>query len=373
MRINKVTGYCLSSPYGDGKVFGQPIGVKSVGIVEVTTTDGFIGIGETYSAVYVPELIEPTVQFIESLIVGMNPLEIEKVYDSMDIPFVAMNGFIRTVVGAIEMALWDIKGQVEQKPLYKLISETNINDFNVYSSGGSVTYTSDEIRRDIEELPFSSYKMRVGVQSWEDDKKRVRAAREELGSNNLMVDAIMGTLNTWDKETAVTNINSLSEESLTWFEEPLHPANLKDLKWVWENSLVPIATGEGLSGKLDFDSYLDNDCLDIIQPDITYCGGFIRAKKIIERAKEKNKKVALHVWGSSISLMSALHLSIATNVDWLEVPTVKLDILSNEFKMIKQIIKDKDYSLQYGLGIKVSDNIKNKYPFVKNSGYRIKK
>lgn len=373
MKISKVNGYCLSSQYGDGKVFGQPLGVKSIGIIEVVTDDGFVGIGETYSAVYVPELIEPTVKFIESLIVGMNPIEIEKVYDSMDIPFVGMNGFIRTVVGAIEMALWDIKGQVEQKPLYKLLSETNVNDFDVYSSGGSVTYTPDEIKRDIEKIPFDSYKMRVGVQSWEDDKKRVRAAREELGSNDLMVDAIMGTLNTWDKETATNNINSLSRENLTWFEEPLHPANLKDLKWVWKNThgYVPIATGEGLSGKLDFDSYLESDCLDIIQPDITYCGGFIRAKKIIEMAKEKNKKVALHVWGSSISLMSALHLSIAADVDWLEVPTVKLDILSNEFEVIKQIIKDKDYSLQNGLGVKITDETKSKYPFVKNSGYKI--
>ena len=372
MKISKVKGYCLSSQYGDGKVFGQPLGVKSIGIIEVITDDGFVGIGETYSAVYVPELISPTVKFIESLIVGMNPIEIEKIYDSMDIPFVGMNGFIRTVIGAIEIALWDIKGQVEEKPLYKLLSETNVNDFDVYSSGGSVTYNPDEIKRDIEKIPFDSYKMRVGVQSWKDDKTRVRTAREELGSKDLMVDAIMGTLNTWDKETAISNVNSLSDLNLTWFEEPLHPSNLKDMKLLWLESNVPIATGEGLSGKLDFDSYLEIDCLDIIQPDITYCGGFIRAKKIIKMAKEKNKKVALHVWGSSISLMSALHLSIACDVDWLEVPTVKLDILSKEFEIIKGIIKSKDYSLQNGLGVNVTNDTKNKYPFVKNSGYKLK-
>ena len=83
MKIEKVNGYCLSSHYGDGKVFGQPLGVKSIGVIEVVTNNGLVGIGETYSAVYVPELIEPTVSFIESLIIGMNPIEIEKVYDSM--------------------------------------------------------------------------------------------------------------------------------------------------------------------------------------------------------------------------------------------------------------------------------------------------
>ena len=117
MKITNVDGYCLSSPYGDGKVFGQPLGVKSIGIVEVKTDDGLVGIGETYSGVYVPELIKPTVKLIESLIVGMNPLNIEDVYNSMDIPFVGMNGFIRSVIGGIEMALWDISGKIQDKSL----------------------------------------------------------------------------------------------------------------------------------------------------------------------------------------------------------------------------------------------------------------
>ena len=217
--------------------------------------------------------------------------------------------------------------------------------------------------------------MRVGVQSWEDDIERVKTARQELGSKNLMVDAIMGTLNTWDKYEAVDNINSLRYYDLAWFEEPLHPSNLKDLKYVWENRspLVPIATGEGLSGKLDFDSYLDSGCVDIIQPDITYCGGFIRAKKIIERAKNNNIKVALHVWGSSISLISAVHLAIATDVDWLEVPMVQLEVMSDDFAEIKNKILNEQYIFNSGLGLKISDDVKNKYPFIRNSGYKIKR
>lgn len=374
MKITNVDGYCLSSPYGDGKVFGQPLGVKSIGIAEVKTDDGLVGIGETYSGVYVPELIEPTVKFIESLIVGMNPLNIEDVYNSMDIPFVGMNGFIRSVIGGIEMALWDIKGKVEEKPLYKLFNESSTNDFKVYNSGGSVSFSTDEIKKDIEDVTFDGYKMRVGVQSWGDDLNRVDVAKKELGSKKLMIDSIMGTLNTWDKYVAVDNINSLRHHDLTWFEEPLHPSNLKDLKYVWENCspLVPIATGEGLSGKLDFDSYLDSGHVDVIQPDITYCGGFMMTKKIIEQAKSNGIKVALHVWGSSISLVSALHLAISTDVDWLEVPMVQLEVMSDEFSKIKERINNKEYIFNSGLGLEISDNIKNKYPFVNNSGYKIK-
>ena len=370
MVIKKVIGYSLSSTYGDGNVFGQPEGVKSIGLVEVHTDDGLVGIGETYSGVYVPELIEPTVKFLESLVVGLNPLNIEGVYDTMEIPFVGRDGFIRSVIGAIEIALWDIKGQVESKPIYQLLGD-DTHEFDVYSSGGSVTFDCDMIKKDIENIPFDSYKMRVGFWDWWEDIQRVKIAREELGSNELMVDSIMGTLNTWDRHSAVLNINDLSEENLTWIEEPLHPSKLKDLKYVYNNIKTPIATGEGLSGKLDFDSYLDSGCIDIIQPDVTHCGGYIRAKKIIKQAKEREIKVALHVWGSSISLMSALHLAIATGVDWLEVPNVKLDLLSDRFNDIVSKISTKNYDLGNGLGIKVDNKIKNDYVFIPNSGYKI--
>ena len=135
MKITNVDGYCLSSPYGDGKAFGQPLGVKSIGIVEIRTSDGLVGIGETYSGVYVAELIKATVKFIESIIVGMNPLNIDDVYNSMNIPFVGMNGFIRSVIGAVEMALWDIKGKVSGQPVHKLLGG-NQDRVHTYASGG---------------------------------------------------------------------------------------------------------------------------------------------------------------------------------------------------------------------------------------------
>ena len=135
---------------------------------------------------------------------------------------------------------------------------------------------------------------------------------------------------------------------------------------------IPIATGEGLSGKLDFDSYLDSGCVDIIQPDVTHCGGFIRAMEIIRGAKRSGVKVALHTWGSSISLLANLHLALSTGVDWFEIPMVSLDLLSNEFTELKTMILNKDITLNNGLGIKLTDDVKQSYPFVKNSGYKIK-
>jgi len=374
MKINKVIGYCLSSTYGDGKVYGQPEGVKSIGLVEVHIDDGFVGLGETYSGIYVPELIEPTVKFLESLVLGMNPLDVEKVYKSMDIPFVSMNGFIRSVIGAIEIALWDIKGQVEKKPIYKLLSDEFSTDFGVYASGGSVSFDVDDIKNDVESIVlqgFDSYKMRVGVKGWEEDLDRVSIARNELGDNNLMVDAIQGTLNRWDENDVINKTKDLKQYNLTWIEEPLHPSKLKELKSIYNLIDIPIATGEGLSGKLDFDSYLDSKCVDIIQPDVTQCGGYIRTQKIIKRAKQNGIKVALHIWGSGISMMANLHLALSMGVDWFEIPMVNTELFSDEFKNLKEMILYKSYIIGNGLGMKIDDSLKDKYIFINGSGYKI--
>ena len=64
-KIIDVEGLALSSPYGDGKSLGQPLGVKSLGIVRVFVDSGEYGLGETYIGVYAPELINPIVDFLK--------------------------------------------------------------------------------------------------------------------------------------------------------------------------------------------------------------------------------------------------------------------------------------------------------------------
>ena len=63
--ITKVEGFSLSSPYGSGDSFGQPKGVKSIGLVQIHTNVGVSGLGETYAGVYSPSLINPIVEFLK--------------------------------------------------------------------------------------------------------------------------------------------------------------------------------------------------------------------------------------------------------------------------------------------------------------------
>ena len=71
LKISKIEGFALSSKYGDNKVFGQPKGLKSIGFICITIDNGKEGFGETYSGIYVPELIGPVASFFSNKLVGL--------------------------------------------------------------------------------------------------------------------------------------------------------------------------------------------------------------------------------------------------------------------------------------------------------------
>mgnify|MGYP002820838962 CR=1 FL=1 len=378
MKITNLVGYSLSSHYGDRKVFGQPLGVRSIGLVEIHTDGGYVGIGETYAGVYSPALIKPTVDFLSPYILDGDPLETDQINEALKIPFVSASGLVRSVISAIDIALWDIKGQYLKKPICHLLSESIKPKVRAYASGGSVAFSKAEIEADVDDIlekGYNAYKMRVGYQSWEQDLIRVRSARESMGdANELMIDAIMGTLeDPWTKETAEEKINDLSSFHPSWLEEPLPPTDFVGYRYLKKKSNIPIAMGESFSGVHEFETFMEAECMDIIQPDVTHCGGYTQALKIIKHAENLNIPAALHVWGSAISTLANLHLAYAMkNVEWLEVPQVRLELLSESASELIKISNGYVSAPEmYGLGLRIDEDLKLQYKFVPGSGYRV--
>jgi len=377
LKIIDINGFALSSAYGDGDNFGQPLGVKSIGLVEIKTDSNIDGIGETYAGVYTPELISVFINQIKPFLIGKDPFNINQIYDSLQIPFISNNGIYKSIISAVDIALWDIKGKYLNKPIAELLNKSFDITVKVYASGGSVAMSPKQIREDVEKIRnkgFAAYKMRVGYQKWEEDLERVKAAKDILNEkNNLMVDAIMGTLNNWDLSTATEKEFQLREHNLTWLEEPLPPENFLDYKNLKINSKTPIALGEAFTGINEFESYITNNCMDVLQPDITHCGGYTGAIKLLSLVEKYKLPISMHVWGSPIAFLANLHFALAFNlVEWLEVPQVKLQFLSNEARKAHQIIDGNlTANLTSGLGISISDDIKNNFPFISGSGYRI--
>ena len=376
-RIKKVEGFALSSPYGKGESLGQSLGVKSVGLVKVYTESGVYGLGETYSGVYAPELIQPIVNFLESYLVG-RLIGDDLIFDDIkNIPFIGGNGILQSVFSAIEIAIWDVRGKILEVPTSQLINKNSRKSIPLYASSGTVIFTSDEIIADVENilnLGYTAYKMRVGYQDWNADIKRVENARNTFGNNDLMVDAIMGTLRpAWSADKAISRAKDLVDFNLRWLEEPVHPENIKGLAEVCHSKLVPIAAGEAYSGNGEYQTILDLKAVDILQFDATHSGGILSCVELARKAELMKLDSALHVWGSAVAIAANTQIALtAPSIDILEIPMVSLE-LTEKMWIEPPIIKDGIWysSDAPGLGVTLDDSLMHKYKLQPNSGYRL--
>ena len=355
MKISKVVGYGLSSPVKGGHIYyGYQSDIKNIGIIEVHTDNGLIGFGETYAGVYCAELIEPCIKYLESYLIGQD------ITESYSIPFIGRNGLLKSIHSGIDIAIHDILSKEQNVPLYSYLG----GDFEIpeYASNGSSTFTPEQIEADVQsilDLGYTSYKMRIGLQDRDTDLKRVETAKRELGDfNNLMVDAIMGTNpSRWDYKTALRWSEDLEQFNISWLEEPFIPTDVHNYTKLRSSSNVPIAGGEALNQMLEFDLYKDMKAVDIIQPDVTNSGGIKDCAEIVNKFGSKN--TAMHVWGSQVAINANRHFAKAFNVSYLEVPMMELEI--NDHIKVDEA----------GIGIYISQDIKDKYKLIKNVDFKI--
>ena len=222
----------------------------------------------------------------------------------------------------------------------------------------------------MKKLGFNAFKMRVGLQEWNKDIKRVNKASDILKSDKLMVDAIMGTLeNKWSIDDALSKIKDLEMYNLEWIEEPLNPSDLSSYTKLCKVSNIPIAMGEAYSGHIHFEGIKSNECADIIQVDTTHSMGF---RKLLEFSNNTFQNKATHVWGSTLSFYANASLAVLSkNIDIHEFPSFEFAISNDIIKEKVKFENSKLFISNYpGFGIDINDEIKNKYSYIENSGYK---
>tara|TARA_R110000737_G_scaffold351923_1_gene395759 strand:- start:2388 stop:3461 length:1074 start_codon:yes stop_codon:yes gene_type:complete len=357
MKISKVIGYGLSSPVKGGHTYyGYQSDVKNIGIVEVHTECGEVGFGETYAGVYCAELIEPTVQYLESYLIGS---DVSNVDILNNIPYIGRSGLVKCISSGIDIALHDILSKIQGIPLYEYLGGNN--DIPEYASNGSAVFTPEQIEQDVKmvlDKGYTAYKMRIGLQDKDIDLKRLQIARSCLGSNTLMVDAIMGTNPTkWDFKTALQWVDKLQMFNTFWLEEPFIPTDAHAYARLRDKSNISIAGGEALNQLLEFNLYKDVHAVDIIQPDVTNSGGIRDCAAIVNIFGKQN--TAMHVWGSQVAINANKHFAKAFDVSYLEVPMMELEI------------NDEIQSDNIGIGIHITDKVKSKYKLNTKKNFKI--
>lgn len=271
----------------------------SIVVVEVRTRDGYVGAGEVlarFSPKAYCELIDTA---LAPRVIGQNPADIDSLWMSMRRALSGRaGGMLIEAIASIDIALWDIKGQLAGKPLHALLSDSAATDVPVYAA--SVNWSDDAAAKDqvtdFLERGFDRMKVKIG-RSPRDAAKRIALVRQEAGEAiTLYADANWA----YALDEAEYVGHALSDHGYAWFEEPLDPDDEDGYEVLAKRLDVPLAAGESNFTSRQAERLINSGALRYIQPNVTRTGGISQTIKTAHHAKSKGVSYAAHVGMSGI-------------------------------------------------------------------------
>jgi galactonate dehydratase len=396
MKITDVRTVLLTGPSGNDP-FLQPLRKRrSAAFVEIHTDTELVGIGETYQGYFCAEIVPEIVAFFKPILVGLKDPEInpralwQRMYQCAN--FWARTGVGTIVLAGIECALWDLKGKMEGVPVCELLGGRVHDKLLGYATGCVSNYPWSELKRKISlyrSAGFRGFKVAAGYynaqtgrsfeaaspQAWVAlESEKLEVIRRHAGKDFVVcLDGHMSNRGidaaAWDVGTAKAVLRALEPYDLFFFEEPLHYNDLAGYTELCAATAVPVAGGECLTTREEFWQYARVSAFDLAQPDASYIGigPFLDVARMFA---VQNKRVATHAWSSGGGVMANIHAAFATpNIAILELPPLP-GPLHTEIYAPGYRFKD-GYILPPeapGLGVRLTQAVKNKYPFVRDSG-----
>jgi D-galactarolactone cycloisomerase len=138
-------------------------------------------------------------------------------------------------------------------------------------------------------------------------------------------------------DEALDSMRRIADYRVEWYEEPLPPLAFDGYAVLRPRAPIPIATGEALYTIWDFNRLIAARAVDVVQPDVTLCGGLDEAKAIALLCRLNNVRFSPHVWGTGVGLAAAVHLVAALpdypHTDHIPAPTlVEYDVGDNPLR-----------------------------------------
>lgn len=304
-------------------------------IVVVRTDEGVVGIGESDVN---PWIAKACVEApgthtmglcLKEMLIGADPFDIEGLWLRMYVG-TAMNGRRGAVVhaiGAVEMALWDLKGRALGKPVHELLGGARRTSVVPYASLQPAGHSFAEYRdalvesaRQAKRLGFKAVKSEVTMngpyahggmnEPYDRHTEVVAAVRKAIGPDIvLMVDVQY----LWeDAATCYSVVKDWAEFDVYFLETPLWSDNVEEYGKLAEKAPMKIAAGEWLATRHEFKELMDVGRIHVAQPDVGRVGGIGEAKVVCDMAAQRGLTIVPHCWKTGVSISATAHLAFNT-------------------------------------------------------------
>ncbi|MCY4147195.1 MAG: mandelate racemase/muconate lactonizing enzyme family protein [Chloroflexi bacterium] len=358
-------------------------------VVEIHTDEGISGIGETDVN---PWIARACIQArgthimglgLEEMLLGEDPLQPEAIWRKLysGSKMNGRRGALICAMGAIDMALWDIKGKALGLPVYKLLGGAVKDRITPYASLLPTGETLQEYRDSLldkllqaQGFGFKAAKLEIcingpythnALQEHDDHIAEIVAdCRAAVGAGmTLMVDVAYA----WgDARTALRVINQLLPYDLFFLETPINIDDLDGYAFIVDQSPMRIAAGEWQNTHFEFIDLAVRGKLDVLQPDIGRVGGFTEARKVAQLAEDHGRLIVPHCWKTGIGIAASAHLGFATAccpfIEYLPAhlseSALRDELVADELQMIDGEIP---LPQKPGLGIEINREALEKY------------
>ena len=313
--------------------WGGPFEQLPSAIIAVIKTDqGIAGFGMGAGGSAAVEVIDG---HLRHLVVGANPLNVEQLWDQMysSALFYGRRGLFVMALSAVDNALWDIAGKHAGRPVHEMIGGVSRDRLAIYQTGGDVAQGR---ARGIRHFKRSAP---VGSHTTAADQARlvesVLEARDAAGpGGNLMTDCVSrnGTV-----EWAVGFAEQLRDANLYFMEELLSPDDVFGYAELVRRiggggpGWTRVACGEHEYTEHGFDVLVRTGAAEILQPDITWCGGLTAGRRIRDLVEEAGLELIPHRGGSVWGLPIALTAASCTMAESFPAGSPILDAMSPPF------------------------------------------
>ena len=349
-----------------------------MGLVKVSTDAGIVGYSDIESCAPVAKAAidaprwgaEPGMGFdgLASLVVGENPLEIERLWYRMyrGSVYYGRRGAAIQALSAIDIALWDIAGKFYQQPIHILLGAKWRDKVRAYASTlfrPTPAAMREAAARYIDE-GFSAVKFGWGVFGRDPklDRKLVEAARGTLGEDReLLIDT--GWFAERTPKEAIQLVKTMEQYRPFFVEELLHPEDYDGYRQVSDSVDTLIACGEQEATEWGFRELITRARVGVVQPDLTRCGGLTTARKIAHMADLHNVLVIPHSWSSDLLTAASLHFNaFLRRCTFVEFNTsqgpLSRALVKNPLKLVDGFVQVPEGP---GLGIEVDENVVAQY------------
>ena len=259
-------------------------------VVRVTTADDHYGIGFCYGGNRAGMLVTYAVrELFAPLLLGRSALDVEGSWRAMydESLLQGRAGSVMRALSIIDIALWDRNARATGLPLSRYLGGTYNATVPAYASGGyylegkTPEHLGEEMAAYVA-LGFRAVKMKVGRLDPRSEEARIRAAREAIGDDVLLM---LDANNAWsDVPTALEYLRRYEPYNPYWIEEPFSPDDIESHAQLSRRTPVNVATGEIEAGRWRHQALLDKRAATILQSDAAVCGGISEWRRIAASA-----------------------------------------------------------------------------------------